>query len=61
MDLGDEFNHFIVNELIDASSSDDEDNFYCDSANIVYEASLDEPIHCGSIVGRRIVDCERLL
>jgi hypothetical protein len=56
-----EFNHFIVNELIDASSSDDEDNFYCDVINIVYEVSLDEPIHHGSIVGRRTVDRERLL
>jgi hypothetical protein len=27
MDLGDEFNDFIVNELNDSSSSDDEDNF----------------------------------
>jgi hypothetical protein len=60
MDLEHEFNHFIVNELIDASSSDDEDNFYCDVINIVYKVSLDEPIHHGSIVGRRTVDRERL-
>jgi hypothetical protein len=52
MDLGDEFNDYIVNELIDSSSSDDEDNFYFDAANIVSEASLNEPIRRGSMVGR---------
>jgi hypothetical protein len=60
MDLGDEFNNFILNELIDSSSSDDEDNFYCDVVNTVSETLLNELIHRGSIVGRRAVDCKRL-
>jgi hypothetical protein len=57
MDLGDEFNDFIVNELIDSSS---EANFYFDAANIVSEVSLNKLIHCGSMVGRRILDHELL-
>jgi hypothetical protein len=60
MDLGDEFNDFIANELIDSSSSDDEDNFYFDTTNIVSDASLNEPIHRGSIIGPRTVNHERL-
>jgi hypothetical protein len=60
MDLGDEFNNFILNELIDSSSSDDEDNFYCDVVNTVSETLLNELIHRGSIVGRRAVDRKRL-
>jgi hypothetical protein len=50
-----------VNELIDSSSSDDENNFYCDATNVVFEASLNESIHHDSIIGRRIVDRESLL
>jgi hypothetical protein len=61
MYLGDEFNDFIVNGLIDSSSLDDEDNFYYDAANIVSEALVNEPIYRGSIVGRRTIDCKRLL
>jgi hypothetical protein len=60
MDFGDEFDHFVVNELIDSSSSNDGDNFYFDATNIVAEASLNEPIHRGSIIGHHIVDRERL-
>jgi hypothetical protein len=60
MYLGDEFNDFIVNGLIDSSSLDDEDNFYYDAANIVSEALLNEPIHRGFIIGRRTVDRKRL-
>jgi hypothetical protein len=62
IDLGDEFNNFIVNELkLIHRPSDDEDNFYCDAANIVSEVSLNEPNHRSSIIGRHIVDRERLL
>jgi hypothetical protein len=61
MDLGDEFNNFIVNELIDSSSLDVEDKFYCDATNIISKVLLNEPIHHGSIVGRCIVDRESLL
>jgi hypothetical protein len=58
--FGDEFNDFIVDELINSSPSDDEDNFYFDAANIVAEAPLTKPMHRGSIVGHCIVDREIL-
>jgi hypothetical protein len=61
MDFRDEFNDFIVNELIDSPSLDDDDNFYFNATNIVSEVSLNEPIHHGSIVRRWSVDRERLL
>jgi hypothetical protein len=60
MEFGDEFNDFIVDELINSSPSDDEDNFYFDAANIVAEAPLTKPMHRGSIVGHCIVDREIL-
>jgi hypothetical protein len=37
MDFGDDFNNFVVNELIDSSSSDDDDNFDFNGVNIVAE------------------------
>jgi hypothetical protein len=60
IDLEDESNNFTVNELIDSSSSDDKYTFYFNAANIVSKLLLNEPIHHGSIVGRRTVDRERL-
>jgi hypothetical protein len=60
IDLEDESNNFTVNELIDSSFSDDKYTFYFNAANIVSESLLNEPIHHGSIVGRRTVDRERL-
>jgi predicted AAA+ superfamily ATPase len=60
MDFGDDFNNFVVNELIDSSSLDDDENFYFDGANIVAKVSQDEPIHQESIIGHRIVNRERL-
>jgi hypothetical protein len=59
IDLKDEFNYFIVNELIDPTSLDDEDSFYFDVINITFGTSLNELIHRGSIV--RCVDYEILL
>jgi hypothetical protein len=53
MDFGDEFNNYVVNELIDSSSLDDDDNFYFDAANIAVEASQHELIHRGSIIEHR--------
>jgi hypothetical protein len=61
MDFGDKFNNYIVNELIDSSSSNDDDNFYFDAVNIAVEASQHEPIHRGSIVEHRTMDREWLL
>lgn len=56
MDSEDEFNDFILNELIDSSSLDDEDDFYYGATNIIAEESLNEPLHRGSIVGHHIVN-----
>jgi hypothetical protein len=53
MDFGDEFNNYVVNELIDSSSLDDDDNFYFDAANIAVEASQHELSHQGSIIEHR--------
>jgi hypothetical protein len=39
MDFGDDFNNFVVNGMIDLSSSDDDDNFYFDGMNIVATVS----------------------
>jgi hypothetical protein len=62
MNFGDEFSDFVANELIDSSSSDDdEDNFYFDVTNIVAETPLDKLIRHGSIIGHRTVNRERLL
>jgi hypothetical protein len=35
MDSEDEFNDFVLNELIDSPSSEDQENFYSDATNII--------------------------
>jgi hypothetical protein len=59
MDSEDEFNNFVLNEVIDSSSLDDEVNFYLDATNIIAHESLNEPRRGGSIVGHEIVNRER--
>jgi hypothetical protein len=59
-DANDSFNDFVLNELNDSSSSDDDENFYFEAAKIVTDTLIDEPIHHGSIIGHRTVDRERL-
>jgi hypothetical protein len=53
MDSEDEFNNFVLNEVID------EVNFYLDATNIIAHESLNEPRRGGSIVGHEIVNRER--
>ena len=59
MDCGDDFNDFVLNELIYSSSSDDEDNFIYDAAKIIVEEAFNEPLYRGSIVGHGTVDRDR--
>jgi hypothetical protein len=40
MNLEDEFNDFIVSDLIDSSSFNNENNFYFDTANIIAEGFI---------------------
>jgi hypothetical protein len=60
MNSEDEFNDFVVNELIDSSSSEDEEKFDSDATDIIAHESLNEPHHGGSIIGHGTVDRERL-
>jgi hypothetical protein len=55
MDSEDEFNNFVLNELIDSPSSKDEEKFYSDVTNIIVQESLNEPRRGGSIVGHETV------
>jgi hypothetical protein len=47
--------------LNDSSSSEDDEIFYFDTAKIVENMLVVEPICRGSIIGHHIVDRERLL
>jgi hypothetical protein len=49
MDSQDEFNEFVLNELIDSPSWEDKESFYSDATNIIAQESLHEPRHGGSI------------
>jgi hypothetical protein len=40
MNLEDEFNDFVVRDLIDSSSFNNENNFYFDAANIIAEGFI---------------------
>jgi hypothetical protein len=60
MNLEDEFNDFVVNELIDSSSLDGEKKIYLNATNIIADKSLNEPCCDGSIVGHKTVNRERL-
>jgi hypothetical protein len=60
MNSEDEFNDFVVNELIDSSSLDGEENFYLDVTNIIAVESLNEPRRGESIIGHETVNRERL-
>ncbi|GJN20343.1 hypothetical protein PR202_gb07712 [Eleusine coracana subsp. coracana] len=41
------------------SSSSDEDDFFFDSAHVIAEDSLNQPLHRGSIEGHLVVNRER--
>jgi hypothetical protein len=51
----------LLNHVVDDSSSDDEDNFFSVSTEIIctHYRSLDTPKHDGSIPGHRVVHRKR--
>ena len=60
MESDDEFDQFVMNELIDASSDDENDPFF-GAAHMIIEDSVNHPGRIGSIEGHDVVDRERLL
>jgi hypothetical protein len=50
-----------MNEVIDPSSSDDENEIIFDDAHIIVEDLVNHPGRIGSIVGHEVVEHERLL
>jgi hypothetical protein len=60
IDWEDEFNDFVVKELIDSWSSEDKEFFYLYATNIIAQESLNEPRRGGSIVGYKTMDCQSL-
>ena len=62
MDSDDEFNQFVMDEIIDSSSSDDERKAaILGAAHLIVEDTLNHPGRIGSIVEHEVVDRERLL
>jgi len=47
----DEHNEFVMNELIDPSSSDDEDDIFLDATHMITEDSINYPGQIGSVEG----------
>ena len=43
MESDDEFNQFVVNEVVDPSSSDDEDDQFVGAAQMIIEDSVNNP------------------
>ena len=60
MESNDEFNQFVMNELIDASSDDENDPFF-GAAHMTIEDSVNHPGRIGSIEGHHVLDRERVL
>ena len=61
MEQDDEFNQFVMNELIDPSSSDDENDLFFGAAHVIIEDSVNNPGRIGSVEGHDVVDRERRL
>ena len=62
MDSDDEFNQFVMDEIIDSSSSDDERKaIISGAAHLIVEDTLNHPGRIGSVEGHDVVDRERLL
>ena len=59
MDSKDEFYDTVFNEVLESSSSDDEDDLYVAAAHIVAEANDKQPYCRGSIDGHRIFNQDR--
>ena len=61
MESDDEFNQFVMNEVVDLSSSDDEDDLFFGVAQKIIEDSVNNPGRIGSVVGHDVLNRERLL
>ena len=62
MDSDDEFNQFVMDEIIDSSSSDDERKAaILGAAHMIIEDSVNHPGRIGSVEGHEVVQRERLL
>jgi len=61
MESDDEFNQFVMNEVVDLSSSDDEDDLFFGVAQKIIEDSVNNPGRIGSVEGHDVLDRERLL
>ena len=62
MDSDDESNQFVMNEIIDSSSLDDERKAaILGAAHLIVEDTLNHPGRIGSVEGHDVVDRERLL
>jgi len=61
MESDDEFNQFVMNELIDPSSSDDENDLFFGAVHMIIEDSVNNPGRIGSVEGHDVVDRERRL
>ena len=62
MDSDDESNQFVMNEIIDSSSLDDERKAaILGAAHLIVEDTLNHPGRIGSVEGHDVVDRERLV
>ena len=61
MESDDEFNQFVMNEVVDPSSSDDEDDHFFGATQMIIEDSANNPGRIGSVEGHDVLDRERLL
>ena len=59
MDSEDEFYDTVFNEVLESSSSDDEDDLYVAAAHKVAEANDKQPYRRGSIDGHRVLNRDR--
>ncbi|XP_020400181.1 uncharacterized protein [Zea mays] len=61
MESDDEFNQFVMNDLIDPSSSDDENDMFFDAAHVIVDGLVNHPGRIGSVEGHAVVHRDRLL
>ena len=62
MDSDDEFNQFVMDEIIDSSSSDDERKAaILGAAHMIVEDTINHSGRIGSVEGYEVVDRERVL
>ena len=55
MESDDEFNQFVMKEVVDPSSSDDEDDQFLGAAQMIIEDSVNNPGRIGSVVGHDVL------